>query len=524
MAPARIALVLATGLLGGCPVILPAEHSARIDADDDGFTAAGYDDGTDCDDADPNVNPDANETCGDGVDNNCDGGADPCGMAGTLTVEAADLRLRAEAQGDRLGYAISPAGDVDGDGTQELLVGAPTSDNTIPTGGVAYVVFGPPPNDEQTSVKTVSVRLAGTAEDEQAGTRVAGAGDLDGDGMADVLVGAPLNSDGGSTKVGAWYLVNGPIGSNRTLSAADADGQGIDNQDQLGWGLAGGDVGGTADGDVIVGAPYSASGGSESGSVYIMFGPVAGTKNANKADVTLDGTAGDLAGLALSSGDLDGDGVADLFVGAPGYDGSATDAGTAFILLAPLNADGVLATAADGFIKGVAASAEAGTTVGLGDTNGDGYLDAVVGAPGADGVAAGAGAVYVIDGPLQGNGSPTAELGGQTIGDGVGDAISVGDVNGDGTADLLIGAPNRDVTLNNNGAVYLVYGPVIADVGLGNADAKLSGEADDDYAGFAVGISDWDGNGSGDIFVGAPLSDDQGNNSGLLYSFLISGL
>lgn len=522
---ALLALMLSPALLG-CPVILESEHNDRVDADGDGFLAVGYNDGDDCDDANASVNPGTTEVCGDGLDNDCSGGANNCGLSGTISVSSADYLIVPASGGSKIGYGVANAGDVDGDGTEDLLAGAPGYDNSFPQTGGAYLFQGEPSGALRLSVSDADLKVFGYNEDEQIGTVLAAAGDMDGDGLGDILLGAPLLANGGDDKAGAWYVVLGPGGPAMSTSAAWGGGEGEAGGDRLGSGVSSGDLNGDGVLDVAAGAPYANQDGADAGHVYVHFGPVQGSKVPSRADVDITGVAGDLAGSAVLVRDFDGDGIADLLTGTPGYDGDGDGAGGAFLVSGPLGADGLLSTAYDAKLTGLAAGDGAGATLASGDLNDDGYLDAVVGAPDAEGVSSNAGAALVLLGPLQGAMAPGAGAMGQTEGDSAGASVDVGDANGDGVDDLVVGAPTRAVSAIDTGAAYLLYGPVDALIALGRANVKVAGEAESDYLGTSVALVDWDGNGSSDLVLGAWGQDQGGdvNNGGLIYVFMAAGL
>jgi hypothetical protein len=260
--------------------------------------------------------------------------------------------------------------------------------------------------------------------------------------------------------------------------------------------------------------------------VYIHAGPVQGSKQASRAESDYFGKPGDLAGTALASGDLDGDGTDDLLVGAPGFDGDGNGAGTAFLLLGPIAGDGLLSNTADGRLTGLVAGDAAGTSLALGDLNGDGYTDAAVGAPTAEGISDTAGSAYVTLGPLNGDMSIDGGALGQTTDDYAAASIAVDDADADGIADIMVGAPYRDVSATDTGAVYLLYGPVDTYIALGKANVKIAGEAENDFAGQTSALVDWDGSGTADLFVGVWGQDQDGelNNGGLVYIFTVQGL
>ena len=512
--------------LAGCPLILPAEHDLRVDADGDGYEVAGYSDGEDCDDTNAAVHPDVTEVCGDGQDNDCDGTANTCGLSGTVDLSDANTKITPAARSDKLGTAVANVGDVDGDGTEDLLVGAPGVQYSFENTGAGYLMLGPAPGGKSLGVSNADLLIYGANESEGVGETVAAGGDMNGDGYGDLLLGAPNRSKDDNEKIGAYYVVYGPGGPAMTTSAADATGLGGAAYDKLGSALAAGNFTGNNQRDLAVGGPYANKDGSDAGIVYLYTGPVEGGRNASKADYQIYGGDSDYVGFALLSGDFTGDGLDDLWIGAPGSDDEAAEAGAAFLFAGPVEVNGLASAGYDGRLVGLLASDAGGSSFASGDVNGDGYLDAIIGCPGADGVAADAGSALILYGPISGERPADAGAMGQTGGDLASTSVAAGDADGDGIDDLLVGAPARDVNATDNGAAYLLYGPVDAKIALGKANVKIGGEVDEDYLGAAVAMADWDKNGSSDMILGAYGQDQDGafNNGGLVYVFLIEGL
>ena len=393
---------------------------------------------------------------------------------------------------DRAGYSVSSAGDVDGDGLDDLIVGAFGNDEGDNYAGAAYVVFSAAGitavNLDDVANGTGGFKIIGEASGDKAGYSVSNAGDVNGDGFDDLIVGA-YRSDTGGVDAGAAYVV---FGAASGITSVDLDAIALGTggfkilaemtNDNVGNSVsAAGDVNGDGFADVIVGARLQ-PGGANIGAAYVMFGAASGITEVDLVDVA-NGTGGfkitgealgDIAGGSVdSAGDVNGDGFDDLIVGAFSNDGGI-NGGAAYVVFGA--ASGITSVGLDsialgtgGFkITGEYGGGQAGYTVSsAGDVNGDGFDDLLVGARLNDAGGHYAGAAYVVFGAAA---SPTAVdladiaagIGGfKVIGEDAEDQVgggqsvsSAGDVDGDGFDDLIVGARYNGA----DGAAYVVFG------------------------------------------------------------------
>ncbi len=484
----------------------------------------------DCAGTDFDVNPGAGETCGNGVDDDCDGEAVGCTPMGDVGLSTADAIFIGEADDDVAGDSVAGAGDVDHDGYADLLVGAYSSDLAGYNAGAAYLVLGPVTGE--VGLSSAHATFTGESIGDIAGGSVAGAGDTNGDGYDDVFIGASANDTNGGN-AGAAYLVLGPVTGDIGLSSADARLFGEDSGDIAGWIVDGGLLDGDAFADLAVGSPQQDRSGSNAGVVYVQYGPISGDLDLASADAVVMGeVAGDTAGYSLSAkGDHDGDGVADLLVGAPYFDdGSSSDVGACYLLLGPVSGSIGLASA-DARLIGEDADDQAGYAISsAGDVDGDGVDDLLVGAwqRDVDGVS-NAGSAYVVLGPVSGDvslASADASVVGEDEDHRVGESVaSAGDVDGDGSGDVLVGSSYDTDGGSYAGAAFLLLGPLTGDLSASVTSARFIGEEELDYAGVWVGgPGDVDADGYDDCLVGAPYNDRAGDSAGAAYLILGGGL
>ncbi|WP_164229304.1 integrin alpha [Wenzhouxiangella sp. XN201] len=468
------------------------------------------------------------------------------------------FQLIGENEGDRSGYSVSRAGDVNGDGRGDVIIGAFLADvDGHSTAGRVYVVFGGdgsfPDTLELDALDGFNgFRLEGVAVGDHAGNSVSAAGDVNGDGFDDLIVGANLADPNGKSRAGSSYVVFGrDSGFPATFSLDSLDGASgfrLDGEAPLdgsgGSVSAAGDINGDGIDDLIIGAHGADHNGDGSGSSYVVFGRTAfaavealGNLNGTNGFRVDGAAAGDRSGKSVSAaGDVNGDGIDDLIIGAfrAAPNGKA-DAGSAFLVFgretpfpATLNLGDLDGT--DGFrIDGVATGDFTGNSVsGAGDVNGDGIDEVIIGADRSDpGGLEDAGSAYVVFGRegsfpatilLSGlNGLNGFRLAGMAAGDRTGNSVSAaGDVNDDGVDDLIVGAFDADdpsISATDCGLSYLVFGhrnEFPASVDLGTLDGKnglrLIGGYPGDFSGRSVsGAGDVNNDGIDDIIIGADL-------------------
>ncbi|MGE5175995.1 MAG: integrin alpha [Hyphomicrobiales bacterium] len=280
--------------------------------------------------------------------------------------------LDGEAAGDAFGYSVACAGDVNRDGYADVIVGAYENNAAGAGAGRAYLYYGGPrPHTVPDAVFT------GEAAGDRFGISVAGAGDVNGDGFADLIIGAYQN-DGGGTDAGRAYVY---YGGPRPHVRPDLTLTGAARGDLFGYSVAGaGDVNKDGFADVIVGAYHNNAGGKDAGRAYVYFG---GRNPTDHADLVLTGdAAGDAFGYAVASaGDVNGDGYADVIVGAYGNDVGGSAAGRAYVYFGGPVPDPVpdFTETGSATLDNLGFS-----VAGAGDVNGDGYADVIVGAPYGD--------------------------------------------------------------------------------------------------------------------------------------------
>ncbi|MDP6934256.1 MAG: integrin alpha, partial [Myxococcota bacterium] len=318
------------------------------------------------------------------------------------SVDVADTWILGDTTGTELSAGLA-LGDLDGDGLLDLALGAPKDDTAGIDFGAVHVVAGgslPAELDLPTDADLVLTGPTGSTKP-RAGAPVA-IGDLDGDGYEDLLVGAPLD-DVAAADAGAVYLWVGHAGvwgADESLDDADAVWTGSFAWDQAGQEVALGDMDGDGAEELLIGAPYADDGASNGGVAYLLAGGSwSGSQDLSSVcDAVVQGTSGDdRLGQVLSVADLDGDGAGDLLVGVPYADQGASDGGVlAWFSGASALAGMVTLGDADGMVYGTTTSANVGGSVTHRDMNLDGVEDLVVGAPNASSSASGGGVVAVF--------------------------------------------------------------------------------------------------------------------------------
>jgi len=373
------------------------------------------------------------------------------GSAGGLSMSP-DWTAESNQEGARFGYSVSSAGDVNGDGYSDVIVGARMYNNGQPSEGRAYVYHG--------SATGLSVSPDWIAESDQNyayfGVSVSSAGDVNGDGYSDVIVGA-YQYDNGETDEGRAYVYHGSA-AGLSLSpdwTAESDQQSA----LLGWSVSvAGDVNGDGYSDVIVGAVWYDNGEDNEGRAYVYHGSAAGLSLAPDWTAESD-QAGACFGWSVSvAGDVNGDGYSDVIVGANWYDNGQTDEGRAYVYYG--SAAG-LSLAPDWTAESDQAEAEFGRYVSTaGDVNGDGYSDVIVGAWKYDNGETDEGRAYVYHGSAAGL-SLTADWTAESDQNNAcfGRSVSTaGDVNGDGYSDVIVGAHQYENGQSWEGRAYVYLG------------------------------------------------------------------
>ena len=499
-------------------VLTSTQNTYYADFDADGFgdasvslqacdPATGYVENTDdCDDTDDLVWSTKSESF-NGYDDNCDGVTDY-----DVSYTTAQSIWVGEDGSAQAGYEVAGGGDLDNDGLNDFVVGAPGEDGT----GAAYVVG----YNSGTNSLATEIKISGTYSGAETGESL-DYGDINNDGFVDLLIGSPDDS----SNYGVVYLFDGPVTASASVSAASAAIIGSGNGAYAGEQVRSGcDL--TADGvtDILIGEPAA-------NKSYVINGPVSSSFSlgSTTAFAVYTGEASnDFTGYVRCLGDVNADGNDDFGVGGWGVDYGGTLSGSQYWFYGPLNGGVQSVGTADLRIDGESAGDNFGSSGGFGkgDVNNDGYDDVIVDAIGDDDAASAAGAVYLFYGntSLSGtisSGAYDAKFLGEVANNNAGTRAGiVGDINSDFHDDIVITAYNYGSV---SGAVYALYGTssLSGSISLSHSTAQLTGDTSlDRFGRSAAQVGDVDGDGFDDIVTGASGFDQSSSDQGAAYLFM----
>lgn len=483
--------------------------------------------------------------------------------------ESQAFAINGTADSGAFGLGASGIGDFNNDGLDDIIIAARTSDPNGGASGACYVVYGSdgilPSNFDISQLNgTNGFAINGVSENDLTCIAVSSAGDVNNDGIDDILIGARGANPDSTIAKGAAYVIYGTeslmpaifelsslngINGFRMVGEAAGDWFGSDVSYI-------GDVNNDLIDDIMIGALTADNNGSSSGAVYVVFGRSAfpGSIDIGALDGT-DGfmfnapSAGMRLGAVSSAGDFNHDGINDMLMGAYYASPNAISfAGEAYLVYGqdtigsginfPATFELSSIDSSTGIVfQGSNENDKFGQTLTYaGDVNHDGIDDVAINAPSDDTNASGSGAVYVIygtattyDTPINIydiDGSNGFVMYGENANDGAGSELAFGgDFNGDGKDDLIIGAPDADTPGTNYGSVYFLYGwdlPFPAAFDMDNLDNSngfiLEGNDNWDRTGSAVSnAGDFNGDGVSDLVVGVNGNDFNGASDGTVF-------
>jgi hypothetical protein len=424
-------------------------------------------------------------------------------LGSVMRSSEAQQYLSGSSTAELYGSTVSSAGDVNGDGFTDVIVGAPSFNSGQ---GRALVYLSSSAGVASTPVWITN----GGGTEGFFGSSVASAGDVNGDGYGDVIVGAP--NEGGRLEGAAYLFLGSPTGVASMPAWSFAGSSGLEN---LGRSVASaGDINGDGFGDVIVGSPGYTNGELAEGRALVFLGSASGLSSQPSWSFEANSASALFGWSVASAGDTNRDGYSDIIIGAPQEKGVRPGQGKAYVFLG--GATGIANLPAWTYGTNLQAVSQFGlSAAGAGDVNGDGYSDIIVGEHGYT-----AGRAYVFISTSTGiSQTPSWTFQGNTNGGQLGFSVaSAGDLNRDGFADVVIGARGEQYCQSGGrvGGAYVFIG---SSAGLSSLPTwSHFGVSDGDGFGYSVASAgDVNGDNRGDLIIGAPFVSSAGSSVGAAY-------